>query len=316
MIRARTASVVHLVRAPGSTALLDGIDLVLLSDQTAAYDAFTRHRLDVSPVPLSRVEEVLRTKGVAASRPYLAELFYGFNLKNPKFADPRFREAIVHAIDRNEIVRTIYNRTVQPIEGVVPSGTPGFQSDGCGDRCEYSPERAKSLVAAVFGANPPPQIAIDFDDDTTQRSIAEAMQADLNAVGIPSVIRPHAANDYLKFAVSGQQELFRLGWIGAYPSADAFLSPLFVSGVPDNVTGFSSPVVDVLLKGARATGDETKRSDAYRDAERRIMEQVPVVPIAQFDTHAAVAPNVRGLVLTVAGTFDASHVWLAPAGSR
>jgi ABC-type oligopeptide transport system substrate-binding subunit len=104
--------------------------------------------------------------------------------------------------------------------------------------------------------------------------------------------------------------MFRLGWIGAYPSADAFLSSLFVSGLSDNLTGFSSPEIDFLLRAARAEADEGKRWDLYQRAERKIMEQVPVVPIAQYDTHAVVAPTVRGLVLTAAGTFDASHVWL------
>jgi oligopeptide transport system substrate-binding protein len=316
-VRARDASVIHLVRAPGSHARLAGIDLVLHSDQTAAYNAFTRRQLDFSPVPLSRVEEARRTRGGASSRPYLAELFYGFNLKNPKFADPRFREAIVRAIDREAIVKDVYKNTVRPIIGVVPLGTPGFVPDVCGDKCRYDPAAARALVGAVFGANPPPQVTIDFDEDPTQRTIALDMVANLNAVGIPTAFRPHMPEDYLKFAVSGQQELFRLGWIGAYPTADAFLSPLFVSGLPDNVTGFSSPEIDTLLKGARAQPDEAQRIELYRQAERKIMEQVPLVPIAQFDTHAVVAPRVRDLVLTAAGTFDASRVWLTTgSGSR
>ena len=313
VVRTRDASVVHLTRAPGSQARLAGIDLVLHSDQTAAYNAFTRRRLDFSPVPLSRVEETRRTRGLAASRPYLAELFYGFNLKNPKFADPRFREAIVRAIDRDAIVRDVYKNTVRPSIGVVPMGTPGFVADVCGDKCRYDPAASRALVAAVFGATPPSPVAIDFDEDPTQRTIATDMQADLNAVGIPATIRPHLPQDYLKFAVSGQQELFRLGWIGAYPTADAFLSPLFVTGLPDNVTGFSSPEIDSLLKGARAQADEAQRIELYRQAERKIMEQVPLVPIAQFDTHAVVASTVRELVLTAAGTFDASRVWLTTA---
>jgi oligopeptide transport system substrate-binding protein len=317
VVRGRDASVIHLVRAPGSPAHLAGIDLVLHSDQSAAYNAFTRHSLDFAPVPLSRVEETRRTRGGAASRPYLAELFYGFNLKNPKFADARFREAIVRAIDREAIVTDVYQHTVRPSIGIVPRGTPGYVADVCGERCRYDPAAARTLVAAVFGAGAPPPVTIDFDEDPTQRSIATDMAADLNAVGIAATIRPHLPEDYLKFAVSGQQELFRLGWIGAYPTADAFLSPLFVSGLPDNVTGFSSPEIDSLLKGARAQGDEGQRIELYRQAERKIMDQVPLVPIAQFDTHAVVAASVRDLVLTAAGTFDASRVWLTTApGSR
>ena len=311
-VRSRNPSLIRLVRAPGSTALLAGVDLVLHSDQTATYNAFEREELDFSPVPLSKVQESLRAR-TGETQPFLAELFYGFNLKNPKFADPRFREAIVSAINRDAIVEEVYSDTVRPIRGVVPEGTPEFVRNACGERCAYDPAHARSLVAAVFGTNPVHEITIDFDDDVTQRTIVTRIKADLAAVGIPAVMRPHAPSDYLKFAVSGQQELFRLGWIGAYPTADAFLSPLFVSGLPDNVTGFSSPEIDLLLKGARAEPDDAKRIALYQQAERKIMAQLPVVPIAQFDTHAVIGKRVRDLILTSTGTFDASRVWLASA---
>jgi ABC-type transport system substrate-binding protein len=309
VVRSRTESVIHLVRSPGSDAFLAGIDLVLHRDQTAAYAAFKQGKLDVSPVPRNRLGQTLRVPEAQAT-PYLAELFYGFNLKNPKFLDARFREAIAHAIDREAIVEDIYQSDVRPILGVVPEGTPGFMEDACGDRCRYDPPRARELLKAAFGAGRPPQINIDFDDDEVQRRVVTKMQADLYAVGISSVLRPHPPGDYLKFAVSGQQELFRLGWIGAYPSADAFLSPLFVSGLSDNLTGFSSREIDFLLKGARAEADGAQRTQLYREAERKIMAQLPLVPIAQYDTHAFVAPAVQGLVITAAGTFDASRVWL------
>ena len=86
-----------------------------------------------------------------------------------------------------------------------------------------------------------------------------------------------------------------------------------MSGLPDNVTGFSSPEIDALLKGARSQPDEAPRVELYRQAERKIMDQVPLVPIAQFDTHAVVATRVRDLVLTATGTFDGSRVWLTTA---
>jgi oligopeptide transport system substrate-binding protein len=313
VVRSRDASVIHLVKVPNSPALLAGIDIVLHSDQTAAYDAFRHGRLDFSPVPRSRIDETLRASSGAEVSPYLAELFYGFNLKNPKFADPRFREAIIRAINREAIVKQVYTNTVRPSFGVVPEGTPGFERDACGEKCRYDPGRARALLTQVFGTRPPPAFAIDYDEDDTQRGVVNRMQADLKAVGITVLPRPHAPNDYLKFAVSGQQEMFRLGWIGAYPSADAFLSPLFVSGLSDNLTGFSSPEIDLLLRGARAEANAQQRGDMYRLAERKIMDQVPVVPIAQFDTRAVVGAQVRGLVLTAAGTFDASRVWLTRA---
>ena len=101
------------------------VDVYLEQDATASYRAFLAGQLDWTSVPPERVEEVAQQRGPGAAKPYLGELFYGFNLKNPKFADPRFREAIVRAIDREAIVKRVYKNTVRPSIGVVPMGTLG-----------------------------------------------------------------------------------------------------------------------------------------------------------------------------------------------
>ena len=116
--------------------------------------------------------------------------------------------------------------------------------------------------------------------------------------------------------MSGQEELFRLGSVGAYPTPDAYLTPFFSTGVADNVTGFSLPAVDDLLKAARAEPDETKRFNGYQQAERMILEQLPVLPIAQFETQSISAPRAHGLVVSAMGTFDGTRVWLVGSAPR
>jgi oligopeptide transport system substrate-binding protein len=311
MLKDRTEGELHLVPAPGVKMSLKAMDVYLAKDAASAYADFLRGGVDWAEAPSDQVEPVPADKGTDRLRPYAAELFYGFNLKNPKFADQRFREAIVHAVDRDAIVRVVYGAAVIPTSGLVAQGVPGAQSDPCGDVCRFDPTKAKDMLRQAFGDKPPPEIQIDYDDDPTQAAVAEAMQANLKAVGIKAGLRGHSYGDYLKFALSGEQELFRLGWIGSYPAPDAFLTPLYQSGTTDNVTGFSSPPVDALLGQGRAEPDEAKRTAAYQQAEKAVIAQVPVVPIAQFQTHAVTAPRVKNLTLSVFGTFDASQVRLS-----
>jgi ABC-type transport system substrate-binding protein len=191
---------------------------------------------------------------------------------------------------------------------------PGAQADACGDRCARNPDRARALLAAAFAGKPVPEVQIDFDDDGTQRAVAQAIQANLQEVGIPAALRPHTYADYLRFAISGQQELFRLGWIGAYPSADAFLTPLFQTGLRDNITGFTSTQVDNTLKNGRTEADEVKRIGSYQAAEKLILDQMPIVPMAQFQFQSVSSPRVSGLVVSGLGTFDATKVRLGSGG--
>ena len=310
VIQSRTDAELHLVPAPDVKTQIKGIDVFLARDVASAYADFLRGGVDWAEAPTNQFEPVPRGKGEDGFRPYVGQLFYAFNLKNPKFADQRFRQAIVHAVDRDAIVRVVYGSSVLTASGLVASGVPGSQPNPCAEVCRYDPERARALLKEAFGDRPPPQFAIDFDDNPTQAAVAEAMQANLKAVGINAGLRPHPYGDYLKFALSGQQEMFRLGWIGAYPHPDAFLTPLFTSGTTDNVSGFSSGEVDGLLRQARAEPDDGKRQADYQQAEKLVLAQVPVLPVAQFQTHAVTAPRVENLAVTIFGTFDAAQVRL------
>ncbi len=314
LLEGRGDSLLHLVPAPGASGLaLRALDFYLQDDAAASYDAFLAGRLDWTSVPPDRVEQAAERSGPSASRAYLGELFYGFNLKNPKFADVRFRQAIVAAIDREAIVRVVYGPSAKVLRGLIPEGVPGAQADACAERCRRDLARARDLVAQAFPAGKPvPEVQIDFDDDGTQRAVAQAIQANLAEAGIPSALRPHTYAEYLRFAISGQQELFRLGWIGAYPSADAFLTPLFQTGLRDNITGFTSVPVDNTLKNGRAEPDETKRIGAYQAAEKLVLDQMPIVPLAQFQFQSVSAARVSGLVVSGLGVFDASKVKVGP----
>jgi oligopeptide transport system substrate-binding protein len=311
-IKSRDDNLLRLVPAEGVKAYVSEVDVHLYSDDSAAYAAFNRKSVDWSPVPPDRVDEAAEKYGRSGFAPYATVGFYGFNLKSPKFADPRFREAILAAIDRSAIVRGIYNSTVRETSRLVPEGIPGSQPDPCGAICAHDPDKARALLKDAFPTGPPPSIFIDYDQDTTQESIAKAMQANLKDVGITADLRPHPYADYLNFALGGTQELFRLGWGGltAYPTPDAFLTPLFLTGSHENVTQFSNPQVDALLKAGRAEPDDAKRTASDQQAEQAILSQAPVVPIFEIETHSVTASRVKGLVLTVLGTFDATKLWL------
>lgn len=310
MVRSRSREVLRLMRAPGAKTELDGIEVFMGRDGEAPYSAFLRGQLDWTAVPTERVDEVVRDRGRAGFSPYPAQLFYGFNLRNPKYQDVRFREAIVRAIDRESILREVYGNRVRPLNGVVAEGVPGHQPDPCGEKCKYDPARAMALVAETFGSKPVPEVRIDYDEDPTQEAVAQAIAANLRAANIPVALRPHSFTEYVRFASSGQQEFFRLAWIGAYASPDAFLGPLFYGGKPDNVTGYASGDFDALIRAAREQEDKAKADYVYQVAEKLIMHDLPLVPIAQYETHTLVSSRVRDLTMSAFGTFDASQVKL------
>jgi len=292
-------------------ARVDGIDFVDFKDVDAAYAAFQSKTVDVAPVPPARADDAAKSFGRQGMTPYVGLVFYGLNVKSPDLADPRFRQAITLAIDRKAIVDDVYQGSVGLATGIVADGVPRRDPDACGDRCRHDPDRAKALLAEAFPDGKIPEVAIDHDDDATQAAVAQVIKTDLDTVGIPAVLRPHPFADYGKFLVSGQQELFRLGWIADYPSPDGFLTPLFLSSSPDNLTGLSSPDVDRTLTEARAEGDPAKRQQLYLKAEQLVLDQYVVVPVAQLESRMVASARIKGFALDPLGSFDGSAVSVA-----
>jgi oligopeptide transport system substrate-binding protein len=300
-----------LTKGPGSRAYVDRVELVHLDDEAASYTAFKEGQLDWTRIPPNEFAAARQQYGTRGFHPYTGELFYAFNFKNPKFQDRRYREAIVRAVDRRAIVRAVFSETVLPLDGAVVRDVPGWQESACGGACEYDPARSRALVAELAAAGTPaPELAIDFDAEPTQEAIARAIQANLNDVGIKANLRPTPELQYQE-ALGGQQELFRLAWIAAYPSAEAFVAPLFMTGAADNLSGFSLKAVDDGIRAARAEPDLARRLDAYRNVERTLMDALPVLPIAQYQILAVTSRRVRGFRPTAIGSFDASTVWLS-----
>lgn len=314
----REGDVISLARSenhqPKST-YVDGVELHLMDDPNNAFDALKDGNVDLAPVPADRVNEAVAEYGEVGFGPFLGVLFYGMNLEAPALTDARMRQAVIHAVDRGRIVEVVYDGTIILADGFVPTGVPEVVEDACGEQCEHDPGKARELVQQVFSDGNVPTVQIDFDEDAVQRAVASAIQADLQAVGIPAELRPHEFKDYGVFLVNETPELFRLGWTADYPSADGFLFPLFVSGQRDNLMRFSVREVDQMLRAARAEPDPDRRADLYRDVEQALLAQAPVLPIAQFTNRWAAANDVGGFRMSALGTFDVTEVFLARSGA-
>lgn len=292
--------------ADGGT--LEAVELRTYADEEAAYDGFEAEEVDWAAVPSSRYDAAVTDHGTDAFAPFHAELYFGMNLGSPNLGTPALRRAIQLAIDRDAIVAAVYADLADPLHAVVPAGIAGHVPERC-EPCAYDPERAAEIIRFAYGTDAP-VIHIDFDASGPQQEMAALIAEDLDEVGIPTELRPLPIDDYKRFVVSGAQELFSFGWIGAYGSPDAYLAPLFGSAANDNLTSYRSARVDRLLERARIGADRNRNPVDWAEAEEQVLIDAVVVPIAQFRTQVVVADRVEGLAHAVDGTVDWARVRL------
>ncbi|MHB8511312.1 MAG: peptide ABC transporter substrate-binding protein [Actinomycetota bacterium] len=309
----RTSTEVKLVpfdSHSGAKPYLDAIDVTVNADPNAAWSSYLNGSEDVAEVPPASVATDRTHYGPEGFTPNWAGVYYGPNLRMQKFQNPTFRRALSLAIDRVAIATNVYGGTKTPASGIIPRGIPGFGSDRC-DACLHDITQSEQLITQVFGAHPP-SIRIDHLDASPSREVADAIAANLREVGLNVTMQAYDSASYLNLLQSGKQELAELGWLADVPSPDGFLAQQLLSGSPNNQVGFSDGAFDHAISQARSSADAAARLASYRDAEKRALDLMPLIPVVFFRNHIGIASHVHGLYVNGSGLFDATSVWIAP----
>ena len=91
--------------------------------------------------------------------------------------------------------------------------------------------------------------------------------------------------------------MFSLGWIADYPDPQNFLDLKFHSASANNETKYSNPDVDKLLEQARGEQDQAKRLTLYQQAEQKIVNDAPWVPLYHGKGGVLIKPYVKGYTI-------------------
>jgi ABC-type oligopeptide transport system substrate-binding subunit len=265
-------------------------------------------RVDVAEVPPGKLPDARKQYGTAGFSPVAAGVYLGFNLKDPRVADIALRRAVSLAIDRTAVAGQVYEDVLVPATSIVPVGIPGRNELACGPLCRHDPDGARALLAQSSAGQV--TVAFDYPSGATQDALAAAIGHNLAEVGIQLQPRPRPLPEFLDLLEAEGQESFRVLWVAEYPLADWFLTPLFAPAARDNHTGYDSPEVGDLLRRARSAPEREERLRLYREAEARVMQDLPVIPIGFFRNHYAARSTVRGLDVDQLGAFDVEHLTL------
>ena len=253
--------------------------------------------LDRFSDPSNELYPELRTAPASFSVNYI-----GLNVNEPPLDDVKVRQALNYAIDKQEIASIVLGDLVEPADGILPPNFPGYDESVSG--YEFDPALARQLLEeSKYGDdldNLPP-ITI-----TTPGSFGANVSLDMEVVlqmwernlGITAEFQQTEFATFLKDLHKGRFQMFDIGWIADYPDPENFLDILFHSESSNNHTHYSNPEVDELLMKARVETDTDARYALYNQAEQKILDDAPWVPL-WFDGESKllVKPNVHDFLL-------------------
>ena len=230
--------------------------------------------------PASCPSEIARInasgKARAAWLPGTRMMFVKFNTMKPPLKDnPRLRQAINYAIDKQAIIKSVLSDTAKPSQCQVL--TPeyfGYNADL--KAYPYDPAKARGLIAQS-GYNPRDVLELEVPLGRYQQSqeIGQAIAAQLEEVGIKTKLVEmefgNWLNKYRKLGNLGALAYMGQGWPTL--DADGFLT-LFEPG--NEYAYWADPQFGALIKEARATVNPAKRQALYKQATDAMCREAPV----------------------------------------
>jgi peptide/nickel transport system substrate-binding protein len=296
---------------------VDTIVIRSIPDNTARVAALSGGELDgadgLTPDDVPTVEENEDLK--VLSRPPLNIAYLAMNCQKEPFNDVNVRRAMTHAINTKEIVESFFGDTGQVASNAMPPTVPYFRE--ATQPYEYNPDEARRLLEeAGYGDGLDIELwymPIPRPYMPDGQGVAQAMQRDLEEVGINAKLVTREWGTYLEETGTGAHDAAMLGWSGDNGDPDNFLNVLLSStGATEedaqNIAYYKNPELDDILRQAATTVDEEERRTLYEQAQKIIYDDAPWVPIEYADVPLGYQKSVSGVTPNPVGNEEFTSV--------
>ena len=262
----------------------------------------------ITPDELHALADVpsLRTE----TRPGADVYYANFNVRDPALRDPRVRQAISCAIDKQALISALWRGRAVPAETLLPPGhwaaasardLPGFG---------YDPARSRALLETA-GMRPDAQgirlrITRKTSTDETTRLMAQVLQQQFRAVGIELGLRSAEFGTFYSDITRGAFQMYILRWTGSNEDPDIFRYAYASGSFPPHGgnRGFytNSQLDSTLTKGSEEIAESARRRD-YIAAQQILAADLPSVPLWYPDVVVVHSLRVSDLHLEPGGGF-------------
>lgn len=233
--------------------------------------------LDIAETEAANVEanpDLVLEYGPSPSIEYI-----GLNFQNEYLSNQKVRQAIAHALDLQVFIDTIVEGRGEIANTCIGKTIPGWDSEL--EPFTYDPELSKQLLAEA-GYPDGFEIKINVSSDIRNRA-AQIIQAQLKEIGITVDINMYEFGAFLDMLQNGDDEMFILGWSNGNVDPERSTTALFHGDYTgkngNNYSFMQDDELDAILDAASSELDNGKRMELYKDAQAKLQELVPIIPL-------------------------------------
>jgi peptide/nickel transport system substrate-binding protein len=306
----------------GGKPKLDKLILRPMPDPATRLAALQSGEVQWAEVPPPDSVEQLRATGfnvLLKQYPHTILLF--LNLQDPPFDNPKVRQAVQYAIDRDKMCSGLLNGLCVPAYQYWYEGHPWYNTD-VGKRYAYDPTKAKQLLAE---AGYPNGVSINVSYPTGgsgnmwPQPMMELLQANFKAVGVDMKIVPLEWNNILTLYRASFANQDTRKYNAMYFSV-ASLAPTSVmnfmeSRIPPsgccNASAYLSPEFNKIAQLGVESFDQTKQDAQFRQAMGVVATDSPALFVVHDLNLRVLSPKVRGFVMAQSWFADLRNVWVS-----
>jgi oligopeptide transport system substrate-binding protein len=285
------------------TPVLTSLQVKIIPDDSAAYNAYLAGELDVVTVPSPAVRQVTadaELSGQLVTGSDLTTVALFMNNTAAPFDNKLVRQAFGTAIDRKAYVEGVLQGAGTPTTTWIPDGMPGHNAD-YGKQYAFNATEAKDLLkrAGYENGNGLPEITFLMVANPANQTVGEFLKAQFKAnLGVDVNFEYLEGPQFGPRFVRGQYQASIQRWHADWPYPDNWLPAQFTTGSPNNVSKFSNAEFDNLMKQASADANNDDRLKTYAKAEKLMLDEAGLVPLYNVRTYTLVKPNVKNFFIT------------------
>ena len=243
--------------------------------------------------------------------------YMAMNASKPPFDKLEVRQAIAMAIDRDAILKEVYQGAGQKAKNMIPPTMWSYNNDV--KDVAYDPAKAKELLKAAGVTSLDTDLwwmPVQRPYNPNAKRMGEMIQADLEKVGIHAKLVSYEWGEYRKRMQAGEHQLGFLGWTGDNGDPDNFFAVLLgcgKDGKPNgqNISKWCDAKFQDDITKAAATPDQAARTKLYMDAQQVLAAQVPQLNIAHSTVFEPVSKKVSGYKVSPLGSHEFQNVDVA-----
>lgn len=241
------------------------------------------------------------------------------NLRSAPFNDRRFRQALMHALDRQQFRDTVFQGFAKVATGPIHSDSPYYEPRV--RQYDFNVAKAEALLDEMGlkkGANgirtTVKLLGLPYGE--VWKRAAESTRQALRRVGIEVVLESTDAAGWVDRLKNWEFEMI-MTYLTTLSDPALGVSRTFLTdnqrkGVPfTNEAGYTNAKVDALFKEAAATVDEGKRKQLYSEVQKVLVDDAAVIWLVELQWPTVHNKRLRNAVINGLGPNSSfAEAWL------